>query len=1138
MKLNACYIVSLLLCPLLSLWAQRAPAQPQGTLMEQLEASIRSGEKRSLRDLGSLLDKPELKEKAQAILQNYTMFTKEEIDLSKGLNKARFFEFYYEHEKAIQFSELTGNYYLSSLSERKVNAQIELIIPNEEVNALSLLHATEEAIQTAINKKSETTLINQINWLRQSDLPEAQEYLLKLSEQLLSPNGPSWTSTLYQSLNQALAFVSDLRGMHAILLLLSENRIPEKEAIQSLAMISNIAITNYSGKDQIIQKYTHYMDSLETLENMRMFGYESVFQFQPSFFENMADYFGRVLCFANDREWLVYNAINDLIKTTHPRALFYLAAVGFKNEYHYPSVSFDFLKATTVIQGLTQIKIGVEDEKGNLQYADLPETSRSAQLNYLSYWAAKYQDYEWDASRDIFVNKNQALEKTQHYERLFRRLNSRNDSVALISFVQLTEGDPEDIMVLANKYRQMFRTYNPTLPPFKYKYLEQLAELTQFCRRYNISYKVNNTLQSQLQQLSETTEQGARYHLENVIIEKLKLEDITALEYWACLNQEHSENNFSVGRILDIFYSKHWPEILRDELQLRLYLKKADLYKNIGVTGLCNSYLNKFDISESQIKARLQDILKEETDEQIIAQIEQLAAFSSAVGIVAFSDFIENPMLFDKRDINVLPTPSLDDLKQIIQLIGTEEDNAIIGKYFFYLRLHPVIESVPYLMELASNDKILVEKRGKIVTIGDQVAPILEGIFNYSYPLTSEDKLFDITPWKEKWKKDKANYLNWVSLFFEEKIKFLNEQKTLSIADINQITESPNYKSAYKDFCMRAIKKVAPVSDIHLLNIEPKLSAATDLHYFDDITFTYKELDDIPKLFNVDNPDIMVKFLIKRAEEFELADKGSFYNNMFRHQWFYTYINSGEADLIAVAYIQQVLENYLKEGEYISEYEEQTTSLHIAQLQSIGKPLEERLLAPFDLNADIVTKAKIQENIISSISYKEIGTVAKYFTELTATLGPEPWAFLARDFGIPVFDLNDSEAYVEFRRCLNNMSEFDLYAHYLQKFGVDFLDKKKKLDFEKIATILRFDSVTPFVSTGGGKRDYHTYGVIKLLELHFGTRLGFHEKLNENQSFYTFSTAKRSNAWIEYLLEKNLIAPSKNQAPSFNKLVE
>ncbi|MFT4667166.1 MAG: hypothetical protein ACI8YQ_003080 [Polaribacter sp.] len=1137
MKLIKSYHILLLLCFSFSLRAQRASALA-GDLISQLENSVRSGQKKSLRDLGSLLNKEEGNEQALDVLQRYTMFTAEEMDLSKSPSKAEFLNFYYDNEPNFQFSELTGNFYLSPLEERKIKTKIESVDVIGAEKALSLLHKTEESIIEAIQNKMEGKLIKKINFLKKLDLPEADLFLLDLADQLRVPSDKQWSPAVYQSLSEALVYTSDIRSLESILGLLTENRIEAKVALSQLAMISNISLPKETSKRAALQQYKYFIDSLGTLENIRMYGYEKLFDFRPAFFKNIADYFGRVLCFANGREWLVHNAINDLIKTTHPRALFYMSAVGFKNEYHYPDVSYKFTSAVTDIQKLTHFNLGVENQNGTMVTAEQGETDRQTKLNFLTYWATKYNDYEWDASRDMFVNKHQALEKTQHYERLFRRLNSRNDSVAMASFKQLTEGDPSEIIALANKYRQMFRSYNQTLPPFKYKYLEQLAELTLFCRRYKISYEPSKNLSGLLKELCLASDQSERYNLENKIIENISNTDITPLEYWACVHQENEENNFSVGRILDIYYSKHWNEILKDNLQLRLFLKKADLYKNIGVIGVCNTYLNKFDLNQAGLKERLKSIQKEETDEQILNQIAQLAAFNDSEEASAFSDFIAEPLYFDKRDIKILPPPTLDDLKQVIQMIQEETENGVIGKLFFYLRLHPTLKSVPHLMELAANDRVIAEKRGKTVTLGDQVTPILERIFNYDYPMTATDKIYDIRPWLEKWGTDQANYLKWPKSFFEEKMTFLEEQEELSIDDINLITESQNYDSTYKEFILKSLLKVKPTKNIRSLNIEPKLSITTDLQYFETFEFSYKELDDIPKLFELNDPATLLKFLIQRADLFEMEKKGSFYNNMFRHAWFSTYLNSGDADLVTVAYVQQTLETYLDESEYMSEYEEQITTLHVAQLQNIGKPLEERLLAPFDLNADVSAKAKIQETIISTVSYEEIGIIAKHFAGLSATLGKEPWAFLYRDFGIPVFNLNEKQAYISFRRNLNNMTEYELYFHYIKKFGVDFYDKKGNLDYEKIANILRFDSVTPFVGGGGGKRDYHGYGIIKLLELTFATRLGFHEKLNESQSFYTFSTAKRNKAWIDFLLERNLILIPEEEAPSFNRLVE
>ena len=92
------------------------------------------------------------------------------------------------------------------------------------------------------------------------------------------------------------------------------------------------------------------------------------------------------------------------------------------------------------------------------------------------------------------------------------------------------------------------------------------------------------------------------------------------------------------------------------------------------------------------------------------------------------------------------------------------------------------------------------------------------------------------------------------------------------------------------------------------------------------------------------------------------------------------------------------------------------------------------------------------------------------------------------------------------------------------------------MDFQKIYDILQFDIVSPFVSRTGGKRDYFSYGIIKLLELKFDDRLGFHEKLNENQTFYSFSSAKRAAAWREYLYQHKLVNIQTTIPPSFSQM--
>lgn len=1121
----------------LTLLAQRNTVD-YDVLLSQLEASARKGEKRSLRDLGSLLDKNSTKDRALNIIRKFSLFTQEEINLNKSISKSEFHHFYYNYEKEIQFSDILGVYLITPLEERKIKYEVQHL-NNKNLNGISPLKAIKRRMEEAISDKNQGVVIQQIELLGDLYTDDASIYMYEVSQELRS-SSKKWSNELYQSLCKGLAQSRDIDCLSEILRLLSEKNIDAKFAMPQLVKLTNIEFKKAEiNSKNLIKTYQHYIDSLGTIEDMRAFGYAKLFNFQPRFFNHIVDYYGRILCFADGREWIIHNVTQDLIATRHPRSLFYLTALGYKNSFINKTPKRTMHQMVQRISQLTNLKVGVENVKRTVDFDLNKNSERTTLENYLIYWASSYNDYEWDEGHESYVNKYNALEKTQNYEKLFRRLNSRNDSVAMASFAQLTEGDPSEIVALAEKYRQMFRSYNKSLPPFKYKYLEQLSALTQYCKKHKISYKPDKHLLKLLNKLYNEKDEVARYKLENKVINSIKLENITAVEYWGCINQDNEVSNYSLGRILDVFYSKNWDKIMASDSEIQLYLKKSLLLANIGVIGVCNNYLNKFNIDDPKVITKLNEIKAIEIDRQILNQILLLVSSNNDEETGgALADFIENPASFNKRDIKILPPPNKTEFTQIVESIKTLNDNNAIKNLFYFLRLHPSIDQVPQLFELAQDTRVLHKKRGLELTIGDNVTPILENIYNFIFAEISKEKPLDIRPWNKKWKEDKNNYLKWADQFFTEKIIRLVSSPELSIDDINLITESPNYNESHKGACLVALSKVTPVKDIRRLSISPKLSLKDDLKHFEAFDFSHKVLDDIPKLFNLDDPSAMLNYLLDRSANYKTEHKGSLFNNLFRYPWFTTYIHSGKAKENEVLIVKKILEGYLNESDYLSEFEEQATTLHLAQLENIGKPLNERILASFQLNVDNSSKAKVQETIISTISYQQIGEVAQHFSQLSETLGEEPWAFLRKDFGLPIFDLNSDKAYRAFLNHHKELSEYDFYVHYLKEFGVDFLTKKNELDYQKIYEILQFDAVTPFVAGGGGKRDYYTFGIIKILELKFKTSLGFHEKLNENQSFYSFSTAKRSNAWINYLIEQKLIKTDVALAPSFNQVFE
>lgn len=1112
------------------------PETDYRALLKRLEASLLEGNKRALRDLGTLLDHPELSRKAQRIIRSHTLFTAEEFTFSDSEPRIAFLNFYYDVERRLKYSDLLEVFYLTEPELWQTSYKIGAPEETQESDASVLLNQYIQQVSLGMKMGNDSIVLKGFEQLQELDRPEGYAYLTDLLKtQKFKKAKFAEKKVIYERLALILQEFVDIKVLKALLDLINKNIYDLDFSQARLANLTNVHLEAKDTKT-LVKKYNHLIDSLTTIEEIRAHGYRIISPTRPVFFVETVDYYGRMLTIAGKKSWIEYNAIRDLSQQHHPRAMYYLAGHLFR--IRKKSGKYNRQLATHIvsrISRLTHLVIQVTNKKDEFSDNAYSKRDHTARKNYMLYWAAHYDDYEWDENRSYFVNKNEAIETTQNYERLFRRLNSRNDSVAIASFVKLTEGEPNEVIALSEKYRQMFRNYNQSLPSFQYKYLEQLSQLTYYCRKNNIDYQLSPAIEKLLTQLLQTESPSHRVAIENTLIQQLTLDEITGLEYWACLHEGKLETSYSIGRILDWFYSRSLEDIQNDNHQLRLYLKKADIFGNIGAVGACNYYLNKLSLEDKNFQDKLLEIHKTEADEGILNQLVQMINNNSEdSGTLSLTEFLEDPTAFHKRDIKVMGPPAEEQYTQIVQAIRDTEDIKAIRKILYYIRTYAEVAMVPELFTLLDDDRILIEKRDIVLTVADNLVPVMESIYNYSFTPVAGRKKFDIIPWKNMWETKRADYREWAKFFFEQKLASILKTDTLTIEDINQITTSVHYGPLYQDRCLKALKKVRPVRDIRKLEVDPLLLVSTDLMYFDSFEFSYKELDDIPKLFTVDQPRQMLDFLFDKSADFKISDKGPFYNNLFRSGWFLSYVGSGTFPAERAKEIQTILAIYFNENEYLSEFEEQVTQFNIAQLSSLGKTLEEQLMASFEMNADRASLIKIQESILARVTYRDLPLVIKCLPRISPELLTPDRFFLVSDFGLPVFELDEERKRNEFIKHHQEMSELEFYHHYLTAFGVDFQNADKSLNFQKIYHILSYDVATPFVSSSGGKRDYYTYGIIKLLELHFKDRLGFHEKLNEAQTFYDFSSSKRAAAWIEYLETHQLINPTHLLAPSFN----
>jgi hypothetical protein len=389
------------------------------------------------------------------------------------------------------------------------------------------------------------------------------------------------------------------------------------------------------------------------------------------------------------------------------------------------------------------------------------------------------------------------------------------------------------------------------------------VQLTDFCKRNKIRYHPSSRVQFWLKKLKEVKDEKERYQIENRLIESLTVDEVTAVEYWGLINENNKDASFSVGRILDWYYSENWDKITTSEKELRLYLKKAKLFADIGVIGVCNHYMNKFGLTYAQLEVRLKNLLRVETDMDIIESINFLLYQKQEDNHALLIEFIREPLSVNKSEIANLPEPTEEENAYLFSYILKEDKTKTRRILMDYIENHVSLSIVPHFMLLL--EKGIEEKR---------VVSMLNKLYNHRF----EDKE---KAWLAMWKKDERGYKKWEKKFFYEKIKNIEKGGTININDLNSIVKSSFYEEdKQKDMVLKALSRLERVRDVRRFRVESALKMPEDLVYFKDLKLTEKELDDIPRLFDLSNPKPMVAFLVNQTEDFDLESKGSFFNNL------------------------------------------------------------------------------------------------------------------------------------------------------------------------------------------------------------------------------------------------------------------
>lgn len=311
--------------------------------------------------------------------------------------------------------------------------------------------------------------------------------------------------------------------------------------------------------------------------------------------------------------WVKSNKIDLLIKEKNPKALLIISSELYKVRYRFDKSFYGQLEFIDLIRLLTGTEIATENEKNQLTWFIEEEFYPNAYLNLLIYFS-NYSNYKWNDKKSIFENQSFSTNQLTLEELLFEQLNNKNDSIAKDAFKQLTKCKIEKVIKIADQYEKSDIKTNYVLPTFPYRFLKQLVLLTDYCNQNNINYESSDEINANIKLLESKLSFLERRKLENKLIENLTLEQITAFEYQSLLNEKSWELTYSTGRILDVFYSKHWNKLLNNQSHLKLYIKKSVLFNRLGIIGICNNYTKKFQNSYSLIIDKLNSLDKSDLD--------------------------------------------------------------------------------------------------------------------------------------------------------------------------------------------------------------------------------------------------------------------------------------------------------------------------------------------------------------------------------------------------------------------------------------------------------------------------------------------------------------------------------------------
>ena len=703
---------------------------------------------------------------------------------------------------------------------------------------------------------------------------------------------------------------------------------------------------------------------------------------------------------------------------------------------------------------------------------------------------------------------------------------------------------------------------------------ELVDELREFCKTNEIRTDLSGNLLGQIESLHPNLRKLERYHNEREVIAQMTLEDVTALELWACHPmRQASRVQYSVARILNAIYAENWQDFLSSDKHLRCYLKKSKIFLELSdYRGIAKRYLNVFTQNPEAYEQRLGSLLAVESDGDIKAQLSFLLVADTAdsESNQKLESFLRSPDEFRRANLREIHLCTGEHYEAIVARIQERRDPANLYKYLFVLSRNLSLQMAPFIFPLLEDHRIYLEgeyiglesifgpplrsrreerkrekeeEKEKERVVSVELVKMLEELFSHSFKeleYTADQALkrreiagASANHWHQMWLHDSVNYSNWDSQFYADKVEWLANSDWASVSIINAIIGSTNFSSNDKGIVLSALQKLTDSNDVSEIHFNKKFDVS-DFERFGNLHFSHWKLEHLHKEVTFSDSADFWRFIVRQIQYNEdPVWKGYTYDGLLYYDPFVHWLTAinrevGELRAEIIRSLDARLEDLHRKEHVIDAYIKSTLR-HKFLVQHFDQSTEENIKLTLSIPNKAARK-EIMGDILATASYENLSVVLRYYDALD-TLDLlhqfDVEHYVGDELGIPLSILDEPKEFWKddlrperidtLLQQHSRFSELEFYKHYATKLHPKLLDSNKVINYDEAYFILKYGQTNRFVGAGPVEGRAFVIPVIRILELEFETRLGY------RRNFYFDSNNERPLKWADYLQEHGLV---------------